>query len=39
MKVDIPMYHDVWLDNGVVNLYRIVEDKKCYRHLKILESL
>ena len=20
MKIEIPMYHDVWMDNGVVNL-------------------
>jgi len=26
MKIEIPIYHDVWMDNGVVNLYRILSD-------------
>lgn len=28
MKVDIPMYHDVWLDNGVVTLYSILKESE-----------
>ena len=24
MKIKIPIYHDVWMDNGVVNLYRML---------------
>ncbi|MBI5681162.1 MAG: hypothetical protein HZC47_09730 [Methanobacterium sp.] len=26
MKIEIPMFHDVWMDNGVEHLYRILKE-------------
>ncbi|MCD5409367.1 MAG: hypothetical protein LRZ87_01175, partial [Methanocellales archaeon] len=26
MKIEIPIYHDVWMDNGVETLYRVLKE-------------
>jgi len=26
LKIEIPIYHDTWLDNGVENLYRLLSE-------------
>jgi hypothetical protein len=27
MKIEIPIYHDVWMEDGIEDLYRISENK------------